>query len=479
MQIVTKLPKGMQFVRANNMGEYDAATHAVYWSLAELPKGERGTVELVAMPIETGPQTLQVEGHAQQGLTDHKQREIVVEGLAAIMFEVRDLEDPIEVGGETGYEIRVVNQGTKAATNVQVAVELPPGMKVHFGRGRNAAQRFKTAAWSSSRSRNWRRRPTRSTASARKACSRAISGSPSKSTPTTWSNRSAAKKARACSAISSSYASRIVPTPARCSSVRQQAAQMRLHALGQHGRVVAAFENADDAARRRGRRPRRSTIFVSSAKSSTSRPSEPIGSARWLSKPALTSTSCGRMRAANFSSSLANRSRYVARGVPNATGRFTRRAQAVAGARFVGRAGARIKRPAVDRKKSHAAVGVKHVLRAVAVVHVPIDDQHAVELMLVAGHAGRDRDVVEQAKAHRPFGERMMAGRPHEAQRGFRFAREHAIDRVARRAGRQLGHVERSGANDRIRIEVAAAARGERRDAVDVSGFVDAFEPRA
>jgi uncharacterized repeat protein (TIGR01451 family) len=138
VQIVTKLPKGMRFVRANNMGEYDAATHAVYWSLAELPKGERGTVELVAMPTETGSQTLQVEGHAQQGLSDQKQRQIVVEGLAAIMFEVRDLEDPIEVGGETGYEVRVVNQGTKAATNVQIAIDLPPGLKVISAEGESA-----------------------------------------------------------------------------------------------------------------------------------------------------------------------------------------------------------------------------------------------------------------------------------------------------------------------------------------------------
>jgi uncharacterized repeat protein (TIGR01451 family) len=142
VQLVTKLPKGMRFVRANNMGEYDAATHAVYWSLAELPEGERGSVELVAMPIETGPQTLQVEGRAQPGLSDQKQQQIIVEGLAAIMFEVRDLEDPIEVGGETGYEIRVVNQGTKAATNVKVAVNLPPGMKVISAEGetRHAAQ---------------------------------------------------------------------------------------------------------------------------------------------------------------------------------------------------------------------------------------------------------------------------------------------------------------------------------------------------
>jgi len=135
VQIVTKLPKGMRFVRANNMGEYDAATHAVYWSLTELPEGESGTVELVTMPVETGTQTLAVESRAGQGLADQTEQQIVVEGLAAIMFEVRDLEDPIEVGRETGYEIRVVNQGTKAATNVQVAVNLPPGLRIVSAEG--------------------------------------------------------------------------------------------------------------------------------------------------------------------------------------------------------------------------------------------------------------------------------------------------------------------------------------------------------
>jgi uncharacterized repeat protein (TIGR01451 family) len=135
VQIITKLPKGMRFVRANNLGEYDATTHAVYWSLAELPEGERGTVELVAMPIETGQQTLEVESRAGEGLSDQTQQQIVVDGLAAIMFELRDLEDPIEVGGETGYEVRVVNQGTKEATNVQVAVHLPPGMQLVSAEG--------------------------------------------------------------------------------------------------------------------------------------------------------------------------------------------------------------------------------------------------------------------------------------------------------------------------------------------------------
>lgn len=135
VQIVTKLPKGMRFVKANNKGEYDAATHAVYWSLAELPKGEKGTVELTTMPVETGQQTLQVESRAQQGLADKTQRDVLIEGLAAIKFDVRSLQDPVEVNGETGYEIRVSNQGTKAATNLQVAAELPAGLKLTSAEG--------------------------------------------------------------------------------------------------------------------------------------------------------------------------------------------------------------------------------------------------------------------------------------------------------------------------------------------------------
>lgn len=135
VQLVTHLPKGLQFVSANNMGEYDASTHTVQWSLVELPANERGTVELVALPIEPGTQTLQVATKANQGLEDRMEKEVKVEGLAALMFEVADLADPIEIGGETTYEIRVVNQGSKSASNVQVVAILPPGLRALSGQG--------------------------------------------------------------------------------------------------------------------------------------------------------------------------------------------------------------------------------------------------------------------------------------------------------------------------------------------------------
>lgn len=142
VQLVTHLPKGLQFVSANNLGEYDATGHSVYWSLAELPANERGTVELTTLPVEPGQHTLQVTTKARDGLSDEAHKEVIVEGIAALMFEVVDRDDPIEVGGETAYEIRVVNQGSKAASDVQVTAIMPPGLRPLGGHGdtRHAVQ---------------------------------------------------------------------------------------------------------------------------------------------------------------------------------------------------------------------------------------------------------------------------------------------------------------------------------------------------
>ncbi|MGI9427664.1 MAG: hypothetical protein ACR2NM_03320, partial [Bythopirellula sp.] len=142
VQLVTHLPKGMQFVSANNMGEYDSSSHSVHWSLAELPANERGTVELIALPIESGQQTLQIATKARQGLEDRTDKQVIVEGLSALMFEVIDVEGLIEIGGETTYEIRVQNQGSKAATNVQIVAIMPPGIQPVSGQGetRHAVQ---------------------------------------------------------------------------------------------------------------------------------------------------------------------------------------------------------------------------------------------------------------------------------------------------------------------------------------------------
>lgn len=137
VRLVTHLPRGMDFVSANNLGEYDATTHSVYWSLAELPEGERGEVKITAMPKAAGDHTLRVQGESAGGLEAEKKHRVSVEGVASLAFEVRDLQDPIEIGEETIYEIRVLNEGSKAATGVRVRVEAPSGMRIVAAQGQS------------------------------------------------------------------------------------------------------------------------------------------------------------------------------------------------------------------------------------------------------------------------------------------------------------------------------------------------------
>ncbi|MCE9544217.1 MAG: DUF11 domain-containing protein [Planctomycetia bacterium] len=129
VELVSHLPKGMKFVSANNSGRYDQQTHSVYWSLAELPQGESGSVKLVTMPVEAGEQNLIIEGHASQNITQKHEEKINVDSVADVMFDVAQASNPIEVGGETTYEIRVINQGTKAADNIRLVAIIPRELK--------------------------------------------------------------------------------------------------------------------------------------------------------------------------------------------------------------------------------------------------------------------------------------------------------------------------------------------------------------
>jgi uncharacterized repeat protein (TIGR01451 family) len=129
VDLVAQLPAGLKFMKANNAGYYEDATRTVHWRLEELPANETGSVELVTMPIEPGQQALKLRGTAEKGLLAEKEQPVLVEGIAAILFQVSDTVDPVEVGGETTYEVHVMNQGSKASANVRLAIDLPPELK--------------------------------------------------------------------------------------------------------------------------------------------------------------------------------------------------------------------------------------------------------------------------------------------------------------------------------------------------------------
>lgn len=124
VELAAQLPSGMKFVKANNAGWHDERTNRVLWNLEELPAGETGKVEMVVMPVEAGEQRILVAARSTDGPSAQAVHSCQVEGLAAVSYHVADSEDPVEVGGVTEYVVRVANEGTKAATGVQLAATL-------------------------------------------------------------------------------------------------------------------------------------------------------------------------------------------------------------------------------------------------------------------------------------------------------------------------------------------------------------------
>jgi uncharacterized repeat protein (TIGR01451 family) len=63
-----------------------------------------------------------------------------VVGIAAILLEVIDLEDPIQVGKEVTYEIRVTNQGSATGSNIRLVCTLPASQQFVSGDGASAVK---------------------------------------------------------------------------------------------------------------------------------------------------------------------------------------------------------------------------------------------------------------------------------------------------------------------------------------------------
>jgi uncharacterized repeat protein (TIGR01451 family) len=143
------LPEGFDFIQANENAAFSATNRAVVWKLPGLAPGASKAVSLKLRAVVAGDGLLRTIAQAMPeqptigtaGATSVAPRPMVgrileaktetaikAEGVAAVRFEVSDLEDPVEVGKEATYEIRVTNQGTGACTNVQLVAALADGM---------------------------------------------------------------------------------------------------------------------------------------------------------------------------------------------------------------------------------------------------------------------------------------------------------------------------------------------------------------
>ena len=98
---------------------------------------------------------------------------------------------------------------------------------------------------------------------------------------------------------------------------------------------------------------------------------------------------------------------------------------------------------------------------------IPIQDEHPVEPELADRELGRDRDVVEQTEPHRLFAPGMVPGGPKPTERCLGVAAQERADHRAGAAGgvqrRRVGRLS----DERVLVELTAAAQRHPTDESD------------
>ena len=124
------IPTTFNFSKANHGGRFDAAANTIIWQLGQVNPGDEILVQCTLRAMDQGDFTVLTQVNAERGLQATTEQVLNVKGIAALVVEVVDVDDPVEVGTETFYEILVTNQGTDFAYDVEVFADIPEGIKL-------------------------------------------------------------------------------------------------------------------------------------------------------------------------------------------------------------------------------------------------------------------------------------------------------------------------------------------------------------
>jgi hypothetical protein len=94
------------------------------WELGTLEPNASQKVRISYIPTTIGDlmSTATANAYCTESVTAAARTTIM--GIAALRVEVADLEDPVEVGASTTYEITVINQGSAPDTNIRIMCNL-------------------------------------------------------------------------------------------------------------------------------------------------------------------------------------------------------------------------------------------------------------------------------------------------------------------------------------------------------------------
>ena len=121
--LTANIPSGTTFVEASQGGT--ASGTAVTFNLGTIAPNGSATVRYCVRTNTVG--TVRSQASVNAGCADAVTADCSTEmrGIPALLMEVVDSPDPVEVGTQTTYTITITNQGSAVGTNIRIACVLP------------------------------------------------------------------------------------------------------------------------------------------------------------------------------------------------------------------------------------------------------------------------------------------------------------------------------------------------------------------
>lgn len=129
-----KLPQELEFLNASQGGQFVAGE--VVWNLGVLQGKQEMVLTLNTRGRDLTKAAVQnVTVTADPGVRKDAQAALEIFGLPALQTVVGDQGDPVTIGGKVTYEIKITNQGTLPAKDIEVKATLPAEVKLVNAQG--------------------------------------------------------------------------------------------------------------------------------------------------------------------------------------------------------------------------------------------------------------------------------------------------------------------------------------------------------
>jgi len=130
------VPAGATFKSATAGGTLSG--NEIIWRVGD--QAPKATKELCATLVAANPTSLNFTARARGACADQVTTtcQTKVVGIPAVLLEVVDLEDPIEVGGTETYVVKVTNQGSAPDTGIKIVCTLEDEQQFVSGSGSTA-----------------------------------------------------------------------------------------------------------------------------------------------------------------------------------------------------------------------------------------------------------------------------------------------------------------------------------------------------